>query len=300
MNELYAGEARLRVGVVCTAGIGPERGGRDGNEDNYLVCRDGRIAVRDGDGERIVEAPPSPAVLVAVADGMGGHDDGEIASAAAVEAMSGLYLAPIAADPTRALREWVLESHRRLHAEALAKGPVKMGTTLTVAWILGDRLHWAQVGDSRLYHWRRGQLVQVTRDQTRAEFALRDKRSLPPGAQHLSQSFLFGSRGLGDDKGLRMDDGLDCGSLGLCEGDRLVLCSDGLTGYVGDDRIAEALGRLVDPAACATDLLEQAIAAESDDNVTVIVVGIDRRAAGRPSAPDPEEWRSADDTLVPL
>lgn len=299
MNELVAGEARMRVGVVCSVGIGPERGGRDGNEDNYLVCRDGLVAFREGDGERIVEAPASPAVLVAVADGMGGHDDGEVASAAAVQAMSGLYREPVPADPTRALRDWVLDAHRRLHAEALVNGPVKMGTTLTVAWIVGDRLHWAQVGDSRLYHWRRGQLVRVTHDQTRAEFALRDKRSLPPGAQHLSQSFIFGSRGLGDDKGLRMDDGLDCGSLALCEGDRLVLCSDGLTGAISDARIAEALGRLVDPAACATDLLEQAIAAESDDNVTVLVVGIDR-ASGGPSAPDPEEWRSADDTLVPI
>lgn len=285
--------ARVTVGVVCSVGVGPERGGRSRNEDNYLLCRDGRIAWREGDREESRRVPDGPGVLVAVADGMGGHEDGEIASAAAVQALSRLYGRAAPADPEAGLRTFVLEAHRRIRGRIAAGGPVKMGCTLTVAWLLEDRVYWAHVGDSRLYHWRHGRLTRLTRDHTRGEFARRDGRKEPRHPNYLAQNFIYGSRGLGDDDGLRVDPGVDTGSFALAEGDRVVLCSDGLSARVEDPWIADAIANVPEPAACAVSLLERAVAALSDDNITAIVLRADQLCADN-------EWADPETTLVPI
>lgn len=290
-------QARMSLGLVCSIGVGAALGGRSENEDNYLVCRDGRIAWREGDAERLTRVAVSPGTLVAVADGMGGHEDGEIASASAVQAMSGLYLQAPPEEPEDALRAFLLDAHRRLHVRHAVGGKVKMGTTLTVAWVLGDRLYWAHVGDSRLYHWRRGRITRVTRDHTRAEFARRDLRSEPSHGHNLSQNFIYGSRGLGDDRDVRVDRGLDTGSFSLQEGDRVLLCSDGLSGAVEDAVIAESLRHVPDPASCVNALLERAIASRSDDNITALLMRVDR--VHDPRDPDPEDW-GEETTLVPI
>lgn len=296
MNGGRAEAPRYAIGLVCTVGIGEARGGRARNEDNYLVCRDGRMRWRDGDTETIAEAPLSSSVLLAVADGMGGHDDGDLASSAAVQALSRLYTRPPPPDPEETLREFLLDAHRRLRARVAVGGKVRMGTTLTVAWIVGGRLYWANVGDSRLYHCREGRITRVTRDQTRGEFARRDRRPAPSHAENLAQNFIYGSRGLGDDASLRIDRGHDTGSFGLSPGDRIVLCSDGLSGRVEDAWIADLVRNVPDPAACAVSLMERAIASESDDNITTVVVRVD---GAPPVAPDPDEWGD-DTTIVPM
>ncbi len=297
MSGVRAGERPpYTVGLVCTVGVGEARGGRARNEDNYLVCRDERIRWRDGENEAVVAAQGTTGVLLAVADGMGGHDDGDLASAAAVQALSRLYLRPLPADPEATLREFLLDAHRRLRAHVAVDGKVKMGTTLTVAWLSGERLHWAHVGDSRLYHWREGRLTRLTRDQTRGEFARRDRRSIPAHPDHLAQNFIYGSRGLGDDAGLRIDRGLDTGTLDLCPGDRLLLCSDGLCGRVEDAWIGDLLRNVPEPNACAVSLMERALAAESDDNITTMVLRVE---GGHSVDLDPDEWRE-ETTIVPM
>ena len=90
---------RYSVGVVCSIGVGAERGGRAPNQDNYLVCREGTVRWRNGDHEQIVDAPERREVLLAVADGMGGHEDGEIAAAASVQALSRLYNRSVPREP---------------------------------------------------------------------------------------------------------------------------------------------------------------------------------------------------------
>lgn len=296
MTRLRAEPPRFTVGLVCSVGVGESRGGRARNEDNYLVCRDQKIRWRDGDTEVVADAPDGAGLLLAVADGMGGHDEGELASAAAVQALSRLYLRPPPPDPEATLRDFLVDAHRRLRTRVAVGGKVKMGTTLTVAWVLGDHLYWAHVGDSRLYHWRGGRLVRLTRDQTRGEFARRDSRPAPPHADHLAQNFIYGSRGLGDDAGLRIDRGVDTGTLPLRPGDRLLLCSDGLSGRVEDAWIGDLLRNVPEPTACAVSLMERAIAAESDDNITTVVL----RVEGAPSVDlDPDEWRE-ETTIVPM
>lgn len=291
-------KGRYTVGVVCSTGVGPARGGRVRNEDNYLVCRDGRIGWRDGDAEQSAHVGPSPHVLLAVADGMGGHEDGELASAAAVQAVSRLYARPVPLEPEETLREFVLDAHRRIRARVEVGGAVKMGTTLTVAWVVRSKVFWVHVGDSRLYHWREGRLTRISRDQTREEFANRDNREIPAHPNHLSQNFIYGSRGLGDDAHLRIDRGIDTGSFSVRVGDRLVLCSDGLSSRVEDAWICDVVQHVPEPSACAVALMERAIANMSDDNITVLVLRVD----DLDNIDDDSDTRDWDDerTIVPM
>ena len=291
-------ESRFAVGVVCSIGVGPARGGRARNEDNYLVCRDGRIGWRDGEAEQAVHVGSTPHVLLAVADGMGGHEDGEIASAAAVQAVSRLYARPVPIEPEDTLREFLLDAHRRIRARVAVGGSVKMGTTLTVAWIIHSKVYWAHVGDSRLYHWREGRLTRMSRDQTRAEFARRDNRPSPPHPLHLSQNFIYGSRGLGDDAALRIDRGIDTGAFSLRSGDRLVLCSDGVSARVEDAWIGDLVRHVPDPSACAVALMERAIVNQSDDNITVVVLRVDDLEGGDTDE-DTNDWDD-ERTIVPV
>lgn len=287
------------VGVACTLGIGSARGGRARNEDNYLVGLDGRVRTRAGDREQVEPAPDDPAPVLAVADGMGGHEDGEIASTTTVQAIARLYGRARPADIEAALRDFVLDTHHRLRPSVSVGGVVKMGTTLTIIWIVEGRAYWAHVGDSRLYLLRADHMVAITRDQTRAEFARRDGRPEPPYPHHLSQNFLYGSRGLGNDESLRIDRGVDTGSFRLLPSDRVLLCSDGLHGFLSDGTIQQTLS-LGDAPTAALALAAAAMKAESDDNVTALVLEV----AGDPGAqkePDGvDEWADRETTLVPL
>ena len=283
----------ITIGLVCSTGIESDRGGRAANEDNYLVCRNGQIRFRDGDKE-VVRAEQGAGVLLAVADGMGGHEDGALASAAAVQAFSMLYAKGQRQAPELSLLRFVLKAHKRLHATVALRGSVRLGTTLTGAWVLDGRVFWVHVGDSRLYFFRDGALVRLTADHTHREFAKRDQRSPPPEPDRLAQSFVYGSRGLGDDAAVRIDPGRDTGSRHLRPSDILLLCTDGLTGFVDDRRIADALREVPLPAACAEVLVERAIAHGSTDNITVMVARVD-------DLPQPREGAGVveDATLIP-
>jgi PPM family protein phosphatase len=262
-----------RIAVVSTRGIGPERGGRTANEDNYLICQAGTARFLGATSEETVPVD-GVGVLLAVADGMGGHDHGALASGAAVQALSRLYRGGQPSDPELALHSFVLRAHRRLQTRARERGAANMGTTLTAIWLFGDRLYWVHVGDSRLYLSRGGQLRQITRDHTRGEFAQRDGRKQPPGADALTQNFIFGSRSLGDDAGIRVDAGTDTGELRLLPGDRLMLCSDGVHGYLAEARIASVLAEDATPAEASRRMVEESVAVGSDDNITVLVVAV--------------------------
>jgi len=262
----------LRVAVVSHLGVGAQRGGRERNEDSWLVCQDGRVRWL-ADGIEHEEERDGEGVLVAVFDGMGGHADGHVASATAARVLSKLYQpGTIPERPARVLSKYVLDAHRQLHAIARAQGSVRMGTTLTAVWLFGQRAAWVHVGDSRLYVLRAGKLDRVTSDQTRGEFARRDSRTPVSDGDRLAQNFIYGSRGLGDDERLRLDAGKDSGTLDLLPGDRLLLCSDGITSVL-DDPTIEATLQEADIAASPKTLVERALERESRDNVTAIVVG---------------------------
>ena len=272
------------VGFVCDIGASRDRGGRERNEDNFLVCMDGTVRYHV-DGVEVNAVQPGDGVLVAVCDGMGGHTDGHVASTTATRVLSKLYQPGVPKRPAKVLLSFIQDSHRQLHTAAKCDGPVEMGTTLTVAWLVGGKCCWAHVGDSRLYLHRNGRLFQLTADQTRNEFARRDGRAVTPDGEHLVQNFIYGSRGMGDNASLRLEAGLDSGAEVLHAGDRLLLCSDGLTGAVPDDVVALTLARILEPQQACARLQEIALERGSRDNVTVVIVRVDEVPKD-----DVEEW----------
>jgi serine/threonine protein phosphatase PrpC len=264
---------RVSVGSVCHVGVGAALGGRARNEDNFLVCRDGSSSWLDR-GTVVTREQPGDGVLLSVCDGMGGHAGGDVASLAAVRVLSKLYQPAAPRNTVRVLVNYLHESHRSLHRAALQQGPVAMGTTATVAWLLGSHLFWAHVGDSRLYLLRGSRLFRLTADQTRNEFARRDGRPATADGDHLAQSFIYGSRGLGNDLTLRIDKGIDAGAEPIEVGDVVVLCSDGLWGVVPDEAIAACVQGARTAQGVADALLELALDADSKDNVTIVVAQI--------------------------
>ena len=112
------------VGVACTVGIGPARGGRARNEDHYLGGQDGQIRSRLGDQEQVEDALEDTTMVLAVADGMGGHEDGETASTRTVQAISRLYGHARPADVEAGLRDFILETHHRLRPTVAVSGVV--------------------------------------------------------------------------------------------------------------------------------------------------------------------------------
>jgi protein phosphatase len=167
-----------------------------------------------------------------------------------------------------------------------------MGTTLTIAWLLHGTVSWVNVGDSRLYRMRDQYLELLTLDQTRNEFLRRDSATVTPAdGNHLAQNFIYGSRGLGNNAGLRLEPGLDSGTLPLKPGDVLVLCTDGLWGFVDPEDIVDALLTNPDPSTAARVLNRAAMAGGSPDNITTLIVVVED------AAPPVVEWTDDFDAL---
>ena len=219
---------------------------RDNNEDAVFP---------DSSGESV-----GPAVLI-VADGMGGHVAGEVASRLAINAAASTDVDPadrIAAG-NRAIREQV----------AVDPSLEGMGTTMTLVSLEPDgRARFAHVGDTRAYLYRDGELSQLTEDHTvAAEYATMGEISWEEATTHPQRHML--TRALGLTRFINVDEF----DLELQDGDRLLLCSDGLNEMVPDDTIAETLAEgAVDEV--AWNLVERANTAGGVDNVTVIVVDV--------------------------
>ncbi len=220
-------------------------------------------------------------VLYAVADGMGGHAGGDVASALAIRALAELdrpYAS--AGDAEMSLRRGLLEAQETIgdmvaeHHELAG-----MGTTVSAIALLDQHVVIAHIGDSRVYRFRDGVLEQVTRDHTFVQRLVDTGRITPEeAAHHPRRSVLM--RVLGDiDQAPEVDSDI----LDTRPGDRWLICSDGLSSYVSDADIRRALATRTSPEAVAAALLRETLSAGAPDNVTVVVIEVGDEAAARAS-----------------
>ena len=203
--------------------------------------------------------------LLAVADGMGGHAAGEVASAAAIAALQGLD-ASVNGDTERRLRRAVEAANETLKAMVAADSELSgMGTTVTAAVADGERFLLGHIGDSRAYLLRDGDLEQLTHDHTFVQQLVDEGRIAAADAAHHPHRSVI-TRAL--DGRERVD--LDVTSYDVHPGDRLLLCSDGLSGVVRDETLREVLAG-GEPEDAVQRLVDLALRGGGPDNITVIV-----------------------------
>ena len=279
----------VRIDVSAQSHTGYHRAN---NEDHFFITRLARTlqtimtSLPAGD---VPERTEEVNYLMIVADGMGGHAAGEIASRMAISALVSLALdvpdwifnvdEEHAREIERRSRKFVQEVGAMLIERGRQDPALRgMGTTLTVARSLGRDLMITHVGDSRAYLLRGGSLHRLTRDHTYAQLLV-DCGRLTPGEvadsrhRHVLTNALGGSSETVD---------VDVDLLTLENGDRLLLCTDGLSDLVADDTITETLLQAPASADACKRLLQLALESGGRDNVTVVVAAYE--IPTRPSA----------------
>ena len=251
---------------------------REHNEDSYLV-----------------KTP-----LFVVADGMGGHEAGEVASNIAVTTMEAH--APKSTSPEALAAAVIKANEAVLRGAQDGTGKPGMGTTLTAAFVFEDEATIAQVGDSRAYLLHDGQLQRITRDHSLVADLIEQGRLTEAEARFHPQRSVI-TRALGSDPHMQPD----LYTLHVEEGDRLLLCSDGLCSMISDEDIEEILLDNPAPAHACDALVEEAIIAGGLDNVTVIVIDplgdppsekdeediVEERVVGLPEGAEADEEEAA-------
>ena len=218
---------------------------RPHNEDSYLV--------------------QSP--LFCVCDGMGGHAAGEVASSIAVETIA--KTAPQSADAARLAAAVEAANAAVIEAALNGLGKPGMGCTATCAFIENDTLAIAHVGDSRAYLLHEGTLIRVTRDHSYVE-ELVDAGEITADEARVHPNRSVITRALGSDPAMYADHF----TLHIEEGDRLILCSDGLSSMIPDSDIENIATQSSTAQICVDNLVDAALVAGGHDNVTVVVVDL--------------------------
>src|SRR5690606_20730010 len=210
--------------------------------------------------------------LFVVADGMGGHAGGDVASAIAIKRVIEADKPFTSAhDAEFALRSALLAANSLL-AETVFEHPelTGMGTTVSAIMRLNDKVVLAHIGDSRVYRYRDGVLEQISADHTFVQRLVDSGRITPEeAAVHPRRSVLM--RVLGD---IDASPDIDTAVLDTQPGDRWLLCSDGLSSYVSDEKIANILKSTAGTEAVANRLVRESLDQGAPDNVTVVVVDV--------------------------
>ncbi len=209
-----------------------------------------------------------------VADGMGGHSRGDIASATVKKA-----LLTAAADPERSLSELVLLAHEAVLLEGIERDLPNMGSTVVMARVTGAELSIGWCGDSRAYLWRAGELIRVTRDHSLLEQLLENGVVAPEEAfGHPRRNVLVQALGINDPRP-------NPGELKitLADDDLLLLCSDGIHDELPDGTIAEVLRAFATPQDIVDELERRVLGGDARDNLSVIAM----RFQGLPEGGDP-------------
>jgi PPM family protein phosphatase len=232
-------------------------------EFRWGACSEIGLVRQVNEDSKLTEPP-----LFAVADGMGGHASGDVASAIAVKVLEAEL------KKSDSIADAVHNANKAIFQKA-AKEPdlTGMGTTLTAMWADERSAQIAHVGDSRAYLLREGRLSRLTTDHTVVNRLVQQGRIMPEDAdRHPQRSYL--ERALGVDPEVEVDVHV----LDMAPGDRVLLCSDGLFGMIDDDLIQNIMVTEESPQRAAERLCEEAVHAGGNDNVTTVVVDF----------PDPE------------
>ena len=249
----------MKVTVRASTDIGKVR---DHNEDDYVAL-----------GGK--ESPPGVDALLVVADGMGGHAAGEVASKMTVEGIVqslndqgkessklegnafGVFLGKVLEDVNQDVWQAAQEDDKR-----------GMGTTCTLAAIRGDQLFLAHIGDSRAYLLRDGELHQISKDHSWVEDAVdqgvitREEARTPPNRNVITRAI-----------GLEQQPQIDTSAMALADGDLLLLCSDGLNSMIPDEDIHRILAGSGQEEVCQA-LIDAANDQGGHDNTTVVIAAI--------------------------
>lgn len=239
---------------------------RDRNEDFTFV-----FVAETGGHFSIV-----PLGLFIVADGMGGHTNGHVASSvaarvAAHHVLTRLYLPMLESDklanqaPIQEVLDGAVQAANRMVYET--EPEIDSGTTLTIALILGRRLHVAHVGDSRLYLYNQDRLEPITNDHSLVQ-RLQDVGQLTPEEAKIYHYRNVLLRAVGQGEEVEIDTYMRL----LPKQGRLLLCTDGLCGFVSDESIKETLDLQLPPKETADALYDAAMQAGGYDNITAVVV----------------------------
>jgi serine/threonine protein phosphatase PrpC len=242
---------------------------REANEDSFTMAELSKAQRWQG-GAVAEWSIKDGGVLLLVSDGMGGAKAGEIASALTVEAVLGGMLRAIKEKPAdgEMLRRVIEQASEKVHEAGKRPDRRGMGATLTAALISGTMAYIAQIGDSRAYLMRGGRIGQVTHDQSYVQMLV-DAGVMTPAEAEASPRKNIILQVMGQEA-VRVA----LGRISLKTGDRLLLCSDGLTNVVDDARInaiARPPGNLANASAALVALTKEGGA---PDNVTVIVAEV--------------------------
>lgn len=232
----------------------------------------GLIRINNEDCYAILTANENLPYVLIVADGLGGHRKGELASRIAVDYAVSRLDGSIRTDEDPAaiaenLRDIIEKANVKVYLGSLTDEENQgMGTTLTIAVILPDTLITAHIGDSRAYMLHEGELSRVTVDHTLVQELLEAGDLAPEDTfSHPKRNII--TRALGVPEYMQADTYINP----LRRGDRILLCSDGLHGYVRDAQIRQVLRKEKDPSTAARRLIDMANAVGGEDNITVVL-----------------------------
>jgi protein phosphatase len=244
---------------------------REKNEDHYSLS------------SHRIEGEKTPAVLALVADGIGGHQAGEVASHLAIDTVEENLSASSGRQPIMQMREAILAAGKAISQSAAEKDELEgMGSTIAIAWVIGNSLYTGSVGDSRIYLLRSGELHQISIDHTWVQEALDYGVITPEEADdhpnaHVLRRHLGGKDDPEPDFRLRLsaeeEDEVSERNQGLQlnPGDRVLLCTDGLTDLVEASEIEQTLLDLP-PKDAVRQLVDLARSRGGHDNITVVIL----------------------------
>lgn len=245
---------------------------RDHNEDAYKLPLDADASTLAAKGH-----------LYVLADGMGGHQKGEVASAVTIETVNQEYYASVmpleGSNSAEAIIEALSNAIGKANSQVLS-ATEGGGTTVVAAVLYGDILVAMNVGDSRAYLLRDNELRQISKDHSLVQRLVEvGKITEEEALTHPRRNVLYQALGQGSEVDIHIS------SEALQDGDVVILCSDGLWGEVAEPEIKEVLQKAASPLAAAKQLIDSANASGGPDNITAIIIQVSREAPA-PANPD--------------